>query len=96
MILPAAAMLVAINLVAYAAMALDKSAARSGGWRWSERSLLALAAIGGSPAILLARHRLRHKTRKQPFAGILMAIAGLQLGAGVGWIATSVSAGLAG
>ncbi len=72
---------IAVNAVAYAAMALDKRAAQRRGWRWSERSILTLALLGGSPAILMARHRLRHKTRKQPFGLILLVITGVQAGA---------------
>jgi uncharacterized membrane protein YsdA (DUF1294 family) len=49
-----------------------------------ERDLLSLAAFGGSPAALLARTLLRHKTRKEPFSTQLQLIAALQLGAVVG------------
>ena len=50
-----------------AAFASDKRRAVAGEWRVAESTLLALAALGGWPAAKLAQHRLRHKTRKQPF-----------------------------
>ncbi|MBA4013231.1 MAG: DUF1294 domain-containing protein [Phenylobacterium sp.] len=67
------------NLVAFAAMGLDKSSARRGGRRIPERTLLTLAAIGGGPGAVLAQQTFRHKTRKQPFAGLLYAILIAQL-----------------
>ena len=58
----------------------DKQRAERGGWRVSERELLSLAFIGGSPAAFAARYLLRHKTRKQPFSRQLQFIAMLQVG----------------
>lgn len=72
------AYLVAINGVTYLAFWIDKERARAGRYRIAERTLLLLALLGGSPAGLLAQRRLRHKTRKQPFAGLLAGIALLQ------------------
>lgn len=57
----------ALNLLTYAAFASDKRRAVAGEWRVAESTLLTLAALGGWPAAKLAQHRLRHKTRKQPF-----------------------------
>lgn len=67
------------NLAAFAAMGLDKSSARRGQQRIPERTLLALAAAGGGPGAVLAQQMFRHKTRKQPFAGLLCAILIVQL-----------------
>jgi uncharacterized membrane protein YsdA (DUF1294 family) len=67
-----------INIVTYLAFWIDKERARAGRYRIAERTLLLLALLGGSPAGLLAQRRLRHKTRKQPFAGLLAGIALLQ------------------
>jgi len=76
--------LLAINLATFAAYGWDKAAAgRRGERRIPERTLLVLAALGGSPAALLARQTLRHKTRKQPFVAWLFLIVFLQVSAGV-------------
>ena len=47
--------------------AIDKSSARSGGWRVSESSLLALGFLGGWPGAIVAQQLLRHKTVKESF-----------------------------
>jgi len=54
----------AICFVVYAA---DKSAARAGRWRVSERALLGLGLIGGWPGALVAQQVVRHKSRKSSF-----------------------------
>ena len=71
--------LLLINLVTYAAFAHDKRAAERGEWRVPENTLLMMAFVGGSPGALLARRRLRHKTRKQPFSVALYLIVGVHL-----------------
>jgi uncharacterized membrane protein YsdA (DUF1294 family) len=71
--------LLLINVVTYAAFAYDKRAAERGDWRVSEDNLLMMAFAGGSVGALLARRRLRHKTRKQPFSAALHLIVGLHL-----------------
>jgi uncharacterized membrane protein YsdA (DUF1294 family)/cold shock CspA family protein len=55
------------SLVCFVAYAADKAAARNGGWRVSEGSLLVLGLIGGWPGALIAQQRLRHKTIKPSF-----------------------------
>lgn len=67
--------LLAINVVTFLSFWVDKGRARAGRYRIPERTLLLLALLGGSPAALFAQHRLRHKTRKQPFAALLFGIA---------------------
>ena len=74
-----AAVLAGVNVLTYLAFAYDKSAARAGHRRISEATLLNFALLGGSPAAKLAQRRLRHKTRKQPFARRLNVIVGLHL-----------------
>ena len=44
----------AINLAGWGAFAWDKLRARDGLWRIPERTLLTIAAIGGSPGAILA------------------------------------------
>ena len=77
----AAAYLLLVNAAAFGAFALDKAAAESGGRRIAESTLLLLALAGGSPGAWLAIKVMRHKTRKQPFRSILIAIVVLQVGA---------------
>ena len=81
MIIVLAAALLAINLATFAAFGWDKAAARQRDRRIPERTLLILAARGGSPAALLARQALRHKTLKQPFGAKLLLIVFLQTAA---------------
>ncbi|MCK7598934.1 DUF1294 domain-containing protein [Microbulbifer sp. CAU 1566] len=70
MALPLLGYLALLNLLTYGLYAWDKSAARRGAWRIKENTLHTLALAGGWPAALIARHRLRHKTRKQPFRSL--------------------------
>lgn len=69
-----AALFLTLNLLVFLIYFLDKQAARKGGWRISERTLLTLALIGGSLGAVAAQQLLRHKTRKEPFRSILAAI----------------------
>ncbi|MBW6401762.1 DUF1294 domain-containing protein [Roseomonas sp. HJA6] len=71
--------LIGINGLTVIAFHHDKRRARSGGRRVSERALLSLAALGGSPGAFAARHRFRHKTRKQSFTTALRTIVLLQM-----------------
>lgn len=71
--------LIAINLIAFGAMALDKSKARHHRQRISEAMLLTLAAVGGSVGAIAAMLCFRHKTRHLKFTLGLPAILCLQL-----------------
>lgn len=85
MLLVASAFVLAVNLLTAVRFWQDKRAAREGAWRVPEADLLGLALIGGSPAALIARRVLRHKTRKQPFSTRLQLIAVVQVGAAAGF-----------
>lgn len=63
-----------LNVVTFCLFWWDKDAARNGGWRVSEASLLQFAFLGGSLGAVAAQRLLRHKTRKEPFRSYLMAI----------------------
>lgn len=63
----------------------DKRRAIRGARRIPEADLLGLALIGGTPGAYVARHVLRHKTRKQPFSFHLHMIAVVQAGGVLGW-----------
>lgn len=56
-----------INITTMCAYIYDKRAATLGLWRVPERTLLAFAFIGGTPAAALTCKLIRHKTRKNPF-----------------------------
>lgn len=77
--------LVVVNLLTYALYAQDKRAAKEGGWRVPEGTLLLLALLGGSPAALMASKRLRHKTKKVSFRLRMTLILLLQVFALIGW-----------
>ncbi|WP_070988899.1 DUF1294 domain-containing protein [Halofilum ochraceum] len=56
-----------MSVVSFVMYALDKAAAKRGGWRTTEASLHLVELIGGWPGALVAQRVFRHKTRKQPF-----------------------------
>ena len=87
MILFAAVYLGVLNLATFLVFGWDKRAAAARRSRVSERTLLTLAALGGSPAALLARPVFRHKTRKQPFGAWLVLIVFVQAAALVAGLA---------
>lgn len=62
---------VLVNGVAYEVMRHDKRMAREGGWRISEAAIIGLAMLGGGIGTKIAQRRFRHKTRKQPIAGLI-------------------------
>lgn len=70
--------LVAVNLVAYAAMVIDKARSETNSKRVPESTLFSLALISGSVGTVLAQQTIRHKTRKQPFRSGLAAIVLIQ------------------
>lgn len=63
----------AASLVAFAAYALDKSAARNDRWRTRESTLHLFALAGGWPGALAAQRLLRHKSRKPSFQIVFWA-----------------------
>ena len=67
------AWVLAVNLLAFVAFGVDKRRAQQGLWRLSENYLLMLAAVGGWFGAKAGQHWFRHKTRKQPFRGLLNA-----------------------
>ena len=62
-----------VSLVAFAAYALDKSAAQGGHRRTPENTLHLLALLGGWPGALVAQNRLRHKSSKVSFLAVFWA-----------------------
>ena len=66
--------LLAWNLAVFLLYAVDKSRARRGGERISERSLILAAVIGGGAGAAAGMMLLRHKTRHLKFT-ILVPLA---------------------
>lgn len=75
----------ALSVVAFFAYALDKSAAKSGGWRTSEQTLHLLSLVGGWPGALLAQQLLRHKTAKKSFIPVFWLTVAIDVGAFAAW-----------
>lgn len=73
-----ALLLILLNLLTLLAFRSDKIAAARNLPRFSEATLLWLAALGGTPGAYAGRRLFRHKTRKQPFTAQLHGIAALQ------------------
>lgn len=59
--------LVVVNLITFATYGIDKSRARLGEWRISEKTLIVLALLGGSLGAFLGMRVFHHKTRKPLF-----------------------------
>lgn len=77
----------ALSLIAFAAYAIDKSAAKRGAWRISEGTLLFLGLAGGWPGALIAQETLRHKSRKTSFRAVFW-ITVLMNCAALAWLHT--------
>lgn len=71
--------LIIMNFAAAALAVWDKASAKRHRRRVPERTLLLLAALGGSPAMLLTMLLIRHKTRHAKFMVGLPAILILQV-----------------
>lgn len=71
--------LIAVNVLSFVLMALDKSKARRGARRIPEKTLFLSAVIGGSPGAIAGMFAFRHKTRHLRFVLGLPVILLLQL-----------------
>lgn len=68
--------LLIINAAGFLLMLIDKWKARKNRWRIPEATLMAAAALGGSPGCLLGMYLVRHKTQHPKFAlGIPLILA---------------------
>ena len=73
--------LLAINLLDFVLCGADKHRARRGKWRIRERTLLGLAALGGSVGLLAGMRMFHHKTLKPEFRyGAPALLAGPETG----------------
>lgn len=79
--------LAAVNLTAFCIYGADKKRAIRNQWRISEKALLMLAVIGGSPGTLLGMKVFHHKTKKPKFYLGIPVILVLEVSAAV-WFLT--------
>lgn len=77
-----------VSALSFFVYAGDKSAARDGNWRVSEKTLHALALAGGWPGALIAQRWLRHKSKKATFLATFAATVALNL-AVLAWLHVS-------
>ncbi len=68
-----------ISIISAVLTVYDKSAAKRGEQRISERCLLVLAAMGGAGTMLAVMKTIRHKTRKAEFMVTLPVFFGLHI-----------------
>ena len=61
------AVLLLVNLLAFALYSIDKLKAKKGAWRIPESTLLLVAFLGGSLGALLGMELFRHKTKHAKF-----------------------------
>ena len=71
--------LVAVNVIELSLFAWDKLQAKQKGWRVSERQLLLVALLGGTPAAFLASSLFHHKLHKAAFMKPLRVTAAFQV-----------------
>jgi uncharacterized membrane protein YsdA (DUF1294 family) len=69
----------ALNLATVLVFGYDKAIAGGKRRRVPERTLLAIALIGGSPGALFAMGVFRHKTAKPGFRRVMMLIVAAQM-----------------
>ncbi|MDH3354179.1 MAG: DUF1294 domain-containing protein [Chromatiales bacterium] len=72
---------IVVSLLTFILYAVDKSAARNGRWRISEKTLHLSALAGGWPGAIFAQQRLRHKSKKRSFRIVFWITAILNGGA---------------
>lgn len=71
--------LVAINIIGFLAMGLDKWKAKNNSWRIPEKTLFMITALGGGIGTITGMYTFRHKTKKTSFTIGLPAILILEI-----------------
>ncbi len=59
--------LLAINIIGFLAMGIDKFKAKKGYWRTPEGTLMTICLIGGGIGTIAGMYTFRHKTKKLKF-----------------------------
>lgn len=78
--LPVLLYLILINALGFSLMLTDKQRAKKRLWRIPERTLMAVAALGGSLGSLAGMYLARHKTRRPKFTVGIPLLLFLQIG----------------
>jgi len=81
-----------MSMATFVVYALDKRAARLGGWRVKEATLHGLALACGWPGALLAQSMLRHKSAKPAFRRVFWLTVLANIG-GFVWLFTPLGIG---
>ena len=71
--------LLAINVIAFLAMWIDKRKAQKGKWRIPENTLFLITLLGGGIGTIAGMYTFRHKTKKLKFTIGLPAILILEI-----------------
>ncbi len=71
--------LIAVNLIGFALMGIDKYKAKKRAFRIPEATLFIVAIIGGSIGSIIGMYAFRHKTRHRHFVYGMPAILILQI-----------------
>lgn len=75
-----------LNILTFIVYGIDKYKAKHNQWRISEKTLLGLAAAGGSVGAFLGMHIFRHKTQHWKFTLGVPVLFLLQVAVGVYWL----------
>lgn len=79
--------LLIMNALGFLLMLADKRRARKNRWRIPERTLMTVAALGGSVGSLLGMYTFRHKTRHRKFTLGIPALLVAQIALGIFFLA---------
>ena len=71
--------LLAINIIGFLAMYLDKRKAKKGKWRTQEKTLFGICILGGGIGTITGMYVFRHKTQKPKFKIGMPALLILQI-----------------
>lgn len=58
---------IAINIISYFIMSIDKKCAKKGKQRIPENVIFSLSILGGGAGVVVAMNRVRHKRKKRSF-----------------------------
>jgi len=71
--------LLAINIIGFTIMGIDKSKAKKNKWRISEKTIFVIALLGGSIGVKMGMQQYRHKTQHKKFVYGIPSIIIIQL-----------------